>query len=107
MMAKSPGPLEAELLELLMRTPSGSYGAEMARTYEAAHGRTISLGALYTVLERLEKKGWVGSAWGEGTAERGGRRKRIYTVKAEGRLAMANRVPAPAAFGTTGLASHA
>jgi len=106
-MANSPGPLEADLLAILMKTPSGSYGAEMARTYEAAYSRSISLGALYTVLERLEKKGWVSSAWGEATAERGGRRKRVYTVKAEGRHAMANRDRGPLAFGAPGVTSHA
>jgi len=106
-MAKLPGPLEADLLEILMKTPAGSYGAAMARTYEATRGRSISLGALYTVLERLEKKGWVKSAWGEATAERGGRRKRIYTVRAEGRLAMANRTTGASEIGAPQVAFYA
>jgi DNA-binding PadR family transcriptional regulator len=42
------------------------------------------LGAVYKTLDRIEQKGLVRSALGPATAERGGRRKRIYQVTPTG-----------------------
>jgi DNA-binding PadR family transcriptional regulator len=49
----------------------------------------VSAGALYTALNRLEKRGLVSSRLGEPTAERGGKRKRLYTVQPAGERAAA------------------
>ena len=46
-------------------------------------GREPSVGAIYTALERLERKGFVSSWWGEPTEERGGRRKRSTRSKGQ------------------------
>jgi DNA-binding PadR family transcriptional regulator len=43
------------------------------------------LGAIQTVLKRLENKGLLKSAFGEATNERGGKRKRLYKVTPEGK----------------------
>jgi PadR family transcriptional regulator PadR len=40
----------------------------------------ISLGGMYNVLERLERRGVLWSRWGEATAERGWHRPRIYRI---------------------------
>jgi DNA-binding PadR family transcriptional regulator len=42
------------------------------------------LGAIQTVLKRLENKGLLKSELGDATNERGGKRKRLYEVTAEG-----------------------
>jgi len=42
------------------------------------------LGAVYKTLDRIEQKRLVRSALGPATAERGGRRKRIYQVTPTG-----------------------
>jgi DNA-binding PadR family transcriptional regulator len=47
-------------------------------------GRQISIGAVYTALDRLETKGLVSSWLGEPTAERGGRAKRYFKIEAPG-----------------------
>lgn len=47
--------------------------------------RVVSLGAIQTVLKRLENKGLLTSAFGEATSERGGKRKRLYKITAEGK----------------------
>ena len=47
--------------------------------------RSVSLGAVYAGLDRLELKGCVRSTLGEVTRERGGKRKRIFSVTNEGR----------------------
>ena len=50
--------------------------------------RTMSLGAVHRTMQRLEEKGLVNSQFGEATAERGGRRKRLFTVTAAGEQAL-------------------
>jgi PadR family transcriptional regulator PadR len=42
--------------------------------------RAISLGGMYTALDRLERRGVINSRWGEATAARGWRRSRIYSI---------------------------
>ena len=43
-------------------------------------GRSLSIGAVHIPLRRLEKKGLIQSSFGEATAVRGGRRKKIYKL---------------------------
>lgn len=50
--------------------------------------RPMSLGAVHRTMQRLEEKGLVQSRFGEATAERGGRRKRLYRVTAVGEQAL-------------------
>jgi DNA-binding PadR family transcriptional regulator len=56
------------------------YGVPVQRYVEAAAGRDVPMGAIYAALDRLEQKGFVRSELGEATAERGGKRKRLFTV---------------------------
>ena len=46
--------------------------------------RPMSLGAVHRTMQRLEEKGLVQSQFGESTAERGGRRKRLFIVTTAG-----------------------
>ena len=85
-MAGQLGHLEFAILATLLRYPEGTYGAKLHETIEAA-GRRCSIGALYTTLDRMERKGLLRSRWGEPTAERGGRRKRFFEVTAAGEAA--------------------
>ena len=48
-------------------------------------GRRVKLGVVHSALNRLEKKGFLKSSLGEPTAERGGRRKRFYTLTPSGK----------------------
>ena len=50
--------------------------------------RKVSIGALQTVLRRLEKKGYLSSEFGESTAMRGGKRKRYYKLTRYGQKAL-------------------
>ena len=52
----------------------------------------MSLAAVYKTLTRLEEKGFVTARVGEPTPERGGRRKRYYTVTVAGRRALRQSV---------------
>lgn len=57
---------------------------ELARRLE----RAMSLGAVHRTMQRLEEKGLVASRFGESTPERGGRRKRLFTVTTAGEQAL-------------------
>jgi DNA-binding PadR family transcriptional regulator len=65
------------------------YGVRVRQEIERRTGRTVSAGAVYTTLERLEARGLVVSSWGDPTPERGGKRKRFYMLRPAGREALA------------------
>lgn len=51
-------------------------------------GRTVKLGVVHAVLNRLEEKGLVNSELGEATKTRGGKRKRFYELTVAGKAAL-------------------
>ena len=69
------GPFEFDVLASLIQQPNDAYGISLRDRIQERLSRPVSLGAIYTALERLEAKGMVGSWWGESAADRGGRRK--------------------------------
>ena len=82
------GKSEFAVLRELARRARGAHGTALIADLKDATGREMSVGALYTTLERLQVKGYVSSTWGEPTPERGGRRKRIFKVEAAGQAAI-------------------
>jgi len=78
------GEFEQLLLLALLGSGGETYGVEIRRSIEERTGRTVSPGAIYTALDRLERRGLVLSRLGEPTAERGGKRKRYYRLQAAG-----------------------
>src|SRR4051812_23492163 len=81
------GPLGFDILASLIEQPSDAYGITLRDRLQESRQRKISLGSVYSSLERLEAKGMISSWWEEGTHERGGRRKRLYRIEAGGRAA--------------------
>lgn len=61
-----------------------AYGVSIREEIESTTGRKCSLGALYTTIDRLEKKGLLKTWMGDATPERGGRAKRQVRVTPEG-----------------------
>jgi len=57
-----------------------AYGIAIIDEMEKRLERTVSIGALQTVLRRLEDKGLLSSAFGEATKVRGGKRKRYFML---------------------------
>lgn len=49
-----------------------------------SHGQTLTLGVLYTVLNRLEERGLIRHREGEPTPERGDRPKRFHALTGAG-----------------------
>lgn len=74
---------EVVLLAVATLSPK-AYSVVIAEELERETGNTVSTGAVHAALQRLEQKGYVSSFLGEATAERGGRRKRLFTVSALG-----------------------
>jgi len=82
------GAFEELVLLAALGLDGSGYGVSIRDELEAETGETISLGAVYATLDRLERKGLVRSTVGSATAERGGRRKRVYRVSAAGAAAL-------------------
>jgi PadR family transcriptional regulator PadR len=78
------GEFEQLLLLGVVQLDSDAFGSEIRRLIEARTGRTVSPGAIYTALDRLESRGLVSSTLGEPTARRGGKRKRYYRIEPAG-----------------------
>nr|ACN58998.1 hypothetical protein AKSOIL_0323 [uncultured bacterium BLR19] len=57
-----------------------AYGVSIIDEIEARLERKVSIGALQTVLRRLENKGYLTSEFGEATNVRGGKRKRYFSL---------------------------
>ena len=82
------------LLALAALEASDAYGVPIREIIQRRTGRSISAGAVYTALDRLSKRGLVTSRLGEPTAERGGRRKRLYRLEPAGARELARSVRA-------------
>ena len=75
-----------ELILLIVAILNGkAYGIGIIEELETRTGRSAAIGAVQTVHKRMEGKGWVKSQFGEATKERGGKRKRYYTITAKGK----------------------
>ncbi|MGV3557079.1 PadR family transcriptional regulator [Larkinella arboricola] len=74
------GEFEEVVLLTVAVLAEGAYGVAITDELERQTGRTVSISAVHAALHRLEEKGMLKSHLGEATAERGGRRKRLFTV---------------------------
>jgi DNA-binding PadR family transcriptional regulator len=79
------GEFEEVILLLVGILGEDAYAFKIAEEFESQTARAVSIGAVHSTLNRLESKGFLTSEMGKSTAERGGRRKRIYTITAYGR----------------------
>lgn len=82
------GEFEEVVLLAVAIQAGDAYGAAVVNEIEQQMGRSVNLGAVHSALNRLQEKGLVSSEMGGMTAERGGRRKRLYKVTAYGQRAL-------------------
>lgn len=74
-----------ELVLLAVAVLDGhAYGVALLHEITDKSGRQVRLNQVHSALQRLEEKGMVKSAFGEPTSERGGKRKRLFTITAVG-----------------------
>ena len=78
-----------ELEELVLLTVgslvSDAYAVVILEEIRTHSNRKMDVTAIHSVLRRLEKKGLVSSEMGGASKERGGRRKRFFTLTKAGR----------------------
>lgn len=78
------GEFEELVLTMVAALRDDAYGAAIAEEIQTRLNRDVNLSAVHVTLYRLEDKGYVKSSLGGATQERGGRRKRIFTVTSAG-----------------------
>jgi PadR family transcriptional regulator, regulatory protein PadR len=76
----SLGELEELILLVIGVMKEHAYGVNITQALETETGRTVDFSTVHTTLKRLEEKGFLKSTMGGATAERGGRRKRYFTI---------------------------
>lgn len=85
---------EQHLLLVVWRLGDEAYGLTIREELAKRTGRHLALGAIYTTLVRLEKKGLVRSTLSNPTPIRGGKAKRYFAILPQGveALSQAKRV---------------
>ena len=78
------GEFEELILTMVAALQEDAYGAAIAEEIETRLKRDVNLSAVHVTLYRLEDKGYIKSSLGGATNERGGRRKRIFTITSAG-----------------------
>jgi PadR family transcriptional regulator PadR len=82
------GRLEETVMCVILQLQDQAYGVAIREKIADLMETEYSFGAIYTTLERLEKKGFVSSRIGESTAARGGRAKKYFEVTSSGQAAL-------------------
>lgn len=81
-----------ELEELVLLTVGSlydeAYGVAIMDEIKAQTARDLNISAVHAVLRRLEEKKLLTSKMGGATSERGGRRKRMFSLTKAGKMAL-------------------
>lgn len=83
------GELEQLVLLAALRLGDEAYAVSIRDEIERQSGLALSRTSVYVALDRLDRKGYVTSRFGDPTPERGGKAKRFFRVTAAGRHALA------------------
>jgi DNA-binding PadR family transcriptional regulator len=78
------GEFEEIVLLVIAACPQDAYGVLVWEQLQQQTGRRITISAIHATLYRLEEKQFLSSTLGGATAERGGRRKRFFSLTAAG-----------------------
>lgn len=84
------GEFEHLVLLAVLRHRDGVIGSAIGRELEERAGRRVSRGALYSALDRLERKRYLAWQVEDETPERGGHPRRRFRVTREGRQAVSD-----------------
>jgi PadR family transcriptional regulator PadR len=83
------GELEHVVLLALARLGAeDAYGMAIVDEIGVRTGRDVSVGAVYSALDRMERKGLLASEIGDPSPERGGRARRFFALRDPGREAL-------------------
>lgn len=84
------GEFEHCVLLSIIQLTDNAYGVTIRQYLKNTISRDVTLGALYSTIERLEKKGLITSWKGDSKPERGGKAKRMVKVTAQGLQSVKN-----------------
>jgi DNA-binding PadR family transcriptional regulator len=79
------GEFEELVLLSVASLADDAYGVSVMNYIIKETGRNVNISAVHEVLKRLQRKGYVKSSMGGATQERGGRRKRFFTLTLSGK----------------------
>ena len=65
-----------------------AYSVHIQQELSNQTGRNISVSSVHAAVYRLEEKGLLNSRLGEATEERGGKKKRLFTISRAGKIAL-------------------
>lgn len=82
------GEFEELVLLTIAAMVNEAYSVAICDDLEKKTKRSVKLGVVHSVLNRLEEKGLAKSRLGEATNARGGKRKRYYAVTNAGKAAL-------------------
>ncbi len=82
------GTMERHLMTIIRNSGNSISGYDLREAYGQVSGRYLSIGQLYSTLERLETKGFVYHETVAGDEARGGRRQRLFALGGIGQQAL-------------------
>lgn len=65
-----------------------AYSVAIQRELNKQTDRKVSISSVHAAVYRLEEKGLLNSRMGDMSSERGGKRKRIFTISQSGKVAL-------------------
>lgn len=83
------GELEQLVMLAALRLGDDAYAVSIRDEIEARTGIALGRSSVYVTLDRLDRKGYVTSWFGDPTPERGGKSKRCFKLTAAGHRALA------------------
>jgi PadR family transcriptional regulator PadR len=83
------GAFEELVLLAVGRGGGDAYGMTVRREIQERTGRDVTIGAVYSTLDRMESKGLIGSRLGRGDSDRAGRARRHFRIQPSGVEALA------------------
>lgn len=82
------GEFEELVLLVVAILDTNAYGISVMEEIESQTERKINISAVHSALDRLEGKGFLDSHVGGATKERGGRRKRYFSITVAGQKSL-------------------
>jgi PadR family transcriptional regulator, regulatory protein PadR len=82
------GEVEQLVLLAILRIGEGAYAVPIREELERHGGVSLSRGTIYVTLDRLERKGYVSSAFADPTPEPGGKARRCFRIERSGLSAL-------------------
>jgi DNA-binding PadR family transcriptional regulator len=85
------GEFEELVLLMVAALHDQAYGVLILESLEEKLKKKFNISAVHVALKRLDDKGFVKSRYGGITNDRGGRRKKFYTITALGKKVLDNQ----------------